>query len=130
MRWLLRIIPRPAVAVANSQSVADDFRHVLPRVPVKVVLNAIDTYRFTPGAGEGPMLDQLAGLPPTAPGTIRVGLVAAYARWKGQDVFLQAAAKVVSRTDLPPARFYVVGSPIYHTAGSQFSVAELRLRGL
>jgi glycosyltransferase involved in cell wall biosynthesis len=52
--------------------------------------------------------------------------VATYARWKGQDVFLRAAAAVTRRADLPPARFYVIGSPIYATAGSQFSETELR----
>ena len=102
IRWLLRAVPRPALAVANSRSVADDARRVLRGVPVEAVLNAIDTDRFTPGPGE-------------------VGLVATYARWKGQDVFLRAAAEVG-----PAARFYVVGSPIYRTAGSQFTESELR----
>ena len=121
IRWLLRAVPRPALAVANSRSVADDARRVLRGVPVEAVLNAIDTDRFTPGPGDGPALDRLAGLPPTSPGVVRVGLVATYARWKGQDVYLRAAAEVG-----PAARFYVVGSPIYRTAGSQFTESELR----
>ena len=126
MRWLLQAVPRPAVAVANSQSVADDARRVLPGMRVEAVLNAVDTDRFALGPGDGPGLDRLAGLPPAPPGAVRVGLVATYARWKGQDVFLRAAAEVTRRADLRPARFYVVGSPIYATAGSQFSEAELR----
>ena len=125
MRWLLRVVPRPAV-VANSESVADDARRVLPGVRVEVVLNAVDTDRFAPGPDDGPGLDRLAGLPPAPPGAVRVGLVATYARWKGQDVFLRAAAALSRRADLRPARFYVVGSPIYTTAGSQFSEVELR----
>ena len=90
MRWLLQAVPRPAVAVANSWSVADDARRVLPGVRVEAVLNAVDTDRFAPGPGDGPGLDRLAGLPPAPPGAVRVGLVATYARWKGQDVFLRA----------------------------------------
>jgi glycosyltransferase involved in cell wall biosynthesis len=126
MRRLLRMVPRPSVVVANSRSVADDARRVLPGVHVETVLNAIDTDRFAPGPGDGAELDRLAGLPPGPPGMVRVGLVATYARWKGQVVVLRAAAAVARRSDLPPSRFYVVGSPIYATAGSQFSEAELR----
>jgi glycosyltransferase involved in cell wall biosynthesis len=121
VRWLLRAVPRPARAVANSRSVADDARRVLRGVSVEAVLNAIDTDRFTPGPGDGPALDRLAGLSPAPTGVVRVGLVATYARWKGQDVFLRSAALVG-----PAARFYVVGSPIYRTAGSQYTEAELR----
>jgi glycosyltransferase involved in cell wall biosynthesis len=126
MRWLLRAVPRPALAVANSRSVADDARRVLPGVRVETVLNAIDTDRFAPGPGDATGLDRLAGLPPGPSEAVRVGLVATFARWKGQDVFLRAAAAVALRADPRPARFYVVGSPIYATAGSQFSEAELR----
>jgi glycosyltransferase involved in cell wall biosynthesis len=50
-------------------------------------------------------------------------MVATYARWKGQDVFLQAAASsLAARKD---ARFYLVGGPVYRTTGSQFSLEEL-----
>jgi glycosyltransferase involved in cell wall biosynthesis len=52
--------------------------------------------------------------------------VATYARWKGQDVFLEAAGRLLHRRPDLPLRFYVVGGPIYHTRGSQWSVAELR----
>lgn len=121
VRWLLRAVPRPTLAVANSRSVADDTRRVLRGVPVEAVLNAVDTDRFAPGPGDGPALDRLAGLPPAPAGVVRVGLVATYARWKGQDVFLHAAALVG-----PAARFFIVGSPIYRTAGSQYTEAELR----
>src|SRR5262249_13053440 len=71
------------------------------------------------GRGDGAALDRLAGLEVAPPGTARVGLVATYARWKGQEVFLQAASQV-------DARFYVVGGPVYRTRGSQFSLEELR----
>ena len=113
-------VGRPDAAVAISWAVAEDAGRVIPRVPVTVVPNGIDTTRFSPGPGDGPALDRLAGLPPTD--AVRVGLVATYARWKGQDVLLEAAARI---TDIP-TRWYVVGGPVYRTGGSQFSPDELR----
>jgi glycosyltransferase involved in cell wall biosynthesis len=130
MRWLLRAVPRPALALANSHSVAADARRVLRGVRVEVVLNAVDTDHFAPEPepGADSRLDALARLPPAPRGAVRIGLVATYARWKGHDIFLQAAAEVARRVDPQSAelRFYVVGAPIYATPGSQFSEAELR----
>jgi glycosyltransferase involved in cell wall biosynthesis len=116
-------------AVAISQAVGADVRKVLPGVPVAVVYNAIDTEEFSPGPGDGAWLDCLAGLPPAGPDVVRVGLVATYARWKGQDVFLEAAARAAQNPLGKAVRFYLVGGPIYHTAGSQWSDAELRELG-
>jgi glycosyltransferase involved in cell wall biosynthesis len=91
-----------------------------------VLYNALDTTEFAPGFAEGEQLDRLAGLSPAIPGTVRVGLVATYARWKGQPVFLQAAARLLRARSTPAVRFYLIGGPIYQTHGSQFSEAELR----
>src|SRR5205085_8086358 len=66
------------------------------------------------------------GLPRAVPGTLRVGLVATYARWKGQEVFLDAAGRLAAGRPELPVRFYVVGGPVYQTRGSQFSEGELR----
>jgi glycosyltransferase involved in cell wall biosynthesis len=68
-------------------------------------------------------LDRLAGMPPLGEGGVRVGLIATMARWKGHETFLRALAA------LPPAarvRGYVIGGPLYETADSQFTIAELR----
>jgi glycosyltransferase involved in cell wall biosynthesis len=114
--------------VAASKAVAADARRVLgPKVPVETVYSAIDLSRFapSPGPADGTRLDALAGLPLAEEGTVRVGLVATYAHWKGHGVFLDAAARV-SR-DLP-IRFYIVGGPIYRSAGSQVSLDELQAR--
>jgi glycosyltransferase involved in cell wall biosynthesis len=110
-------------AIAVSESVGRDAGAILQGVPVTVVYNAIDTVRFAPGDGDGAWLDRLAGLPVARPGTVRVGLVATYARWKGQDLFIEAINRVRSAR---PARFFIVGGPIYRTKGSQFSELELR----
>jgi glycosyltransferase involved in cell wall biosynthesis len=54
-----------------------------------------------------------------------VGLVATFARWKGHEVFLDAAARIPSGL---PCRFYLVGGPIYRSQGSQYAMEELRRR--
>ncbi|MBN9688226.1 MULTISPECIES: glycosyltransferase family 4 protein [unclassified Corallococcus] len=125
-RALSGLHPLASAAIANSQAVGDDARTVLGKVPVHVVPNGVDVERFSPAAGDGAHLDALAGLPPAPPGTLRVGLVATYARWKGHDVFLEAAALLTRQAPALPVRFYVVGAPLYRTAGSQFTGAELR----
>jgi glycosyltransferase involved in cell wall biosynthesis len=58
-------------------------------------------------------------------GTVRVGLVATMARWKGHDVFLRAIAELPASAR-PRMRAYVIGGAIYPTRGSQVSPDELR----
>ena len=89
-------------------------------------MHATDVDRFAPAPADSGLLDRLAGLPHAREGTIRVGLVATYARWKGHDVFLKAAAQLLQQQPGLAVRFYLIGGPIYHTQRSQFSVAELR----
>lgn len=120
VRWACRGVSR---AIAISEAVASDARAILKDVPVTMVYNGIDTDRFAPGIGDGPWLDGLAGLPPAPEGTIRVGLVSTYARWKGQDLFMEAIGRMASDR---PVRFYIVGGPIYKTKRSQYSEDELR----
>lgn len=115
--WLLaRVARRAAGAVAVSAPVADDFRRALPGVPVTVVPNAVNTARFCPGPGEGAWLDRLAGVASPPANTVRVGLVATYALWKGHDLFIRAAGRA---RPFGPARFYIVGGPIYATGAQR-----------
>jgi glycosyltransferase involved in cell wall biosynthesis len=129
-RLLSRALPRVAGSVnliwANSQSVAADTRLLMPTKRIEVLYCGIDLNEFAPGPGDGAWLDQQCGQPPRPSHELRIGLVATYARWKGQDVFLRAAAELVRRNPDVLVRFYIVGGPIYQTAGSQFSVEELR----
>jgi len=123
LRWSAR---RGVVGVAVSSSVGVDAAQALgARVPIWTIPNAIDLDRFAPGPGAGEALDQAAGLPAAPPGTVRVGLVATFARWKGHEVFLEALAAL--KAD-PLARFYIVGGPIYQSLGSQYTLEELRSR--
>jgi glycosyltransferase involved in cell wall biosynthesis len=120
--WAVGRLP---AAIAVSAAVAADFRAISRGRPIVVVPNAIDTSHFRPRAVEAGRLDQLAGLPVAPPGVLRIGMVATYARWKGHDVFLRAAALLRDA----PVRFYLIGGPVYQTQGSQFSADELRSLG-
>ena len=96
-------------------------------MPIHTLLNAIDVAHFSHGDADTRELDRLAGFEHRESG-LRIGLIATYARWKGQDVFLDASAKALTASQRPELRFYVIGGPIYATAGSQFTRAELTER--
>lgn len=127
MSRLLRIAARRSIqGVAVSDSIAEDAVGVVgPNLSIQTIYNAVDLERFHPGPADSEFLDQAAGLPKAPPGTLRVGLLATFARWKGQDVFLEAVAKLPADR---ACRFYIVGGPIYQTSGSQWSIAELQAR--
>jgi glycosyltransferase involved in cell wall biosynthesis len=124
MSRLLRLHARRCdTAIANSRSVARDVGSVCHgRLKVHTVYNAVDLEAFTP-VGPKLDLDALSGLPPAPADTVRVGLVATMARWKGHEVFLHALAALKSRASI---RGYIVGGPIYETHGSQYNLDELR----
>ena len=121
-RLLKWTVGRAAALIANSHSVAADVRQALGPVPVTTIYNAIDLERFSPD-GEALDLDRRAGVAPAPPGTVRVGLLATFARWKGHDTFLDAIARLPTTA---PVRAYVIGGPVYQTDASQWSLEELR----
>ncbi|MCE9608422.1 MAG: glycosyltransferase family 4 protein [Planctomycetia bacterium] len=124
---IMRLVSaRATIAVANSHAVRNDAALVLRSLNVVTIYNAIDTERFAPGVGDGAELDRLAGLSQLPRESIRVGLVATYARWKGQAAFIEAASIVAREAPTLPIYFYIIGSPIYRTTGSQYTEAELR----
>lgn len=122
-RLLQHHASRASAVVANSRSVADDVRSVLGAdTPVSTIYNAVDLREFAP-QGDVVDLDTLCGLPPAPAGTVRVGLVATFARWKGHEPFLHAIQRLGAEL---PIRAYVIGGAVYDTAGSQHTVEELR----
>jgi glycosyltransferase involved in cell wall biosynthesis len=123
---LRRSAGRVAVAVANSNSVARDLAAAAgPDLRIETIYNGIDLREFAPSADPSDRadLDALAGWPPAPDGTVRIGLVATFGRWKGHDVFLRALAQLDPAL---PIRAYIVGGAVYDTAGSQYSIDELR----
>lgn len=115
-------------AIAVSEAVRLDTIKAIPGLSTETVYDAIDLARFAPQTADGARLDREAGLPVAGPGVIRVGLVATYARWKGQLLFLDAAARLTGQRPDLQLRYFIVGGPIYHTSGSQFSISELTAR--
>jgi glycosyltransferase involved in cell wall biosynthesis len=108
-------------AIANSASVAADAKAALPGLPIWTVPNAVALERFQHATAPA-NLDALSGLDPAPAGTIRVGLIATFAWWKGHDVFLQALAT------LPPSlgiRGYIIGGAIYRNGLRQVSAVDL-----
>lgn len=140
MARLLRRVRRGVVGgVAISDAVRRDFERVVPGVPVSLVRNAVDTAHFSPaecsartasGLVEPRSRSERSTPEPRSRSEqntpiVRVGLVATYANWKGHDVFLDALARLPQEL---PFRGYIVGGPIYTTAGSQWTRAELEQR--
>ncbi len=122
MKKLLALVKnKVALAIANSEATKDDWHSVFPQLPIKVIYNVVDITRFTPLPDSKPTMSiDHADL-------IKVGLVATYARWKGQEIFLQAIADLAQQQPLliTKARFYIVGGAIYETDRSQYSRSEL-----
>jgi glycosyltransferase involved in cell wall biosynthesis len=121
-RLLRRYAGRCAAVVANSRSVATEVSALIGAdAPVRTIHNAVDASVFSP---DGPTLDldTLAGLPHAPAGTVRIGLVATYGRWKGHATFLDALS-MLDRS--APWRAYVIGGALYDTGGSQYTREEL-----
>jgi len=120
-RLLRHHASRVSTIVGNSRSVADDVSAaVAARAPVVPIYNAVDLDACSP-QGDRLDLDRLAQMPPAPDGTIRVGLVATFARWKGHETFLRALQRLAASG----VRGYVIGGPLYDTAGSQHTLDEL-----
>ena len=69
-----------------------------------VIHNGVDVEAFTPAAAGARHRDGCW-----------IGMVGALAPWKGQHIFVQAAAEVVDR--IPDVTFFLIGDVIYTTAG-------------
>ena len=123
-RWLLKAGSRRFDRiVANSASVAADLLTIpLPRQKVISIHNGVEIERFSP-VGETLDLDRLSGLPEARPGVMRVGLVGAFAKWKGHITFMRALSLLPRSLNV---RAYAIGGPIYQTSGSQYTFDELR----
>lgn len=105
-RWL------PSTIVTNSQAVADELFPLGPgRVPVVPIPNPVDLLRFRDSLPRDPLRQRL-GLRAGHP---LIGLVAHLTPWKGHDLFLTIARRVLDR--VPDAHFLVAGGAIYESDG-------------
>ena len=123
LRWRHGCPGRPTTVVTNSASVAADATRALANgTRVVTIRNGVDLDRFST-TGARANLDAMSGLPQASANTIRVGLVATLARWKGHATFLEAISRLPAHL---PVRAYIVGDAMYQTEGSQYSLDELR----
>ncbi len=87
-----RLSGRADTIITNSQHVAEDTRRIVAdSAKIVPILNVVDLQEFTP-SGPTLDLDGLSGLGPAPDGTIRVGLIATLAWWKGHRLFLRGLA--------------------------------------
>ncbi len=113
---LLKWAKRSATsAISISTAIATDAEALLNPLPIHTIYNTVDLNYFVPSSIEQHNSDCL-----------NIGLVATFARWKGHEIFLQAAAQVMAAIGDIPVRFQIIGGPIYQTQGSQFSIEELQ----
>lgn len=121
---LKRLAGRCSGAVANSHSTAQDLSSQCQGRGLRIhtVHNAVNLERFSP-EGSKADLDSLAGFDAPPPGTVRIGMIATLARWKGHEIFMQALSRLSAEI---PYRAYIIGGPVYRTTGSQCELDELR----
>jgi glycosyltransferase involved in cell wall biosynthesis len=99
----------PHAIIANSRATAKSLQKRMKQPEkVTVVYNAVDLEEFSP-SGPLPLPESWAGFSP------RVGMVGAFARWKGHSLFFNAAG-IVSKK-FPQAGFFIVGGEIYDSGG-------------
>lgn len=122
LRLLRLLAHRCAAIVANSKSVASDAQEALGTVgAIHAIHNAVALDRFDPH-GDVIDLDRLSGLGRPSEPIVRVGLLSTFGRWKGHETFLRALAELSPGLSV---RGYVIGDPLYRTAGSQYTRAAL-----
>ncbi len=119
LRWFSK---RAEVGIACSESVGEDARLVLPKLNIKVIYNAVDIDYFFPRPFSPLALEGID----TSTKSIKVGLAATFARWKGHDIFIEAASIIARDRPSLDIQFYIIGAPIYSTSGSQFDLEELQ----
>lgn len=106
--WLAALIPSARIYVNSRATAAAQAR--LPRggARVQLLYCGVDCSRFSPSPnGSRPLLGAL-GISARAP---VVAMVARFQQWKGQDVLLHAAAKVID--ECPDVRFVLVGDALF-----------------
>ena len=105
-RWLnLATWRMQEQVIAVSANVAASIRaHVRAKVPVRTILNAVDTLAFDRGAVDGSVVRTALGIPAIAR---VVGTVAVFRAQKRLDRWLEAAQRI--RAQLPDVHFVLVG---------------------
>jgi glycosyltransferase involved in cell wall biosynthesis len=124
--------------------VARVFRMLARLVPHAIIANSratLETLQLGDAAGEGRSakgkwrgmarvvhdgfdFSEIASVPSAQRGSAKVGLIGRISPWKGQDIFLQAAATVHLR--FPQVRFQIIGSALFGEHEYEAYVRKLR----
>ena len=119
--------------------VARVFRWLCRWLPARVVANSHSTLETLTQGQDLPRMGVVHDgvLPHPAPAQARthalhaptIGLVGRIARWKGQHIFLEAAARVHAK--FPEARFQIIGAPLFAEQAYEEEIqAQARTLGL
>ena len=111
VRALARYAPQHIIGV--SHSVMDQLQLGASKCPSTVILDGLTDRELDVGMNP---VDEAFGKAPA-----RIGIVGRLACWKGQHVFIDAAAKVLAAGH--PAEFIIVGAPLF---GEERYEADLR----
>lgn len=126
--WAFRRLCRwvPQFVIANSQSTMETLalpRQKTGRQRVAAVYSGIDIAARTrvvhDGTERGPAPDRAA----SAPGAARIGLIGRISPWKGQHVFLRAAALV--REKFPETCFQIIGAALFDEQAYEREIRSL-----
>jgi glycosyltransferase involved in cell wall biosynthesis len=110
--------PRVSTAIAISHYLSNEAHQFLSKsIPIHVLYNIVDFEKFKPSLSHPPDLVKRDG-------EIWFGMIGALTPLKGQDLFLQAAKKVLQF--IPDARFIIVGNNFYKTEASLHYEEDLR----
>lgn len=104
MRRLARVLPQ--FVIGNSRATLATLD--LPNTPTAAIPSGVDLSRFFASDAAVPATQAAAPEPATAP---LIGLVGRICPWKGQHIFLKAAALVHAR--FPEARFQIIGAALF-----------------
>jgi glycosyltransferase involved in cell wall biosynthesis len=106
-RWLCRVIPD--FVVANSAATLETIR--LPGRKRHAVVHSGYSFMSDSSALVHDGVEPRAHAAKQNPDAILLGLVGRISRWKGQHIFLAAAAQV--RQKFPAAHFQIIGAPMF-----------------
>lgn len=111
-RWLCRNVPDRVIA--NSYATLETIG-LPPRVDADVVYSGIGRALTEPGEATLKELD-------VEDGVKTIGLVGRIAEWKGQHIFIEAAARLGDR--FPKARFQIIGAALFDERDYEARIRE------